>query len=145
MGEAARALDLDHSTVAYHVRRLEKAGAIVAERCGRYVRLYVNGDRPKPPSEPPAGSRRETCQSYVRAHPGADVEVAAEAARISRQATSVDLRSLAADDVVELDDAGGRLRVRPTGFSARVRSVSSRRPRSEGSPQQPASQQVPRR
>lgn len=114
MGEAARALGIDHSTVAYHVRRLEKAGAIVTERCGRYVRLYVNGDRPRPPSEPPAGSRREACLSYVRAHPGADVEAVAEAAQISRQAAWVHLRSLAADDVIELEYAGGRLRVRPT-------------------------------
>lgn len=39
----ARSVDLDESTAAYHLRRLERASVVVAERVGRVVAHYPNG------------------------------------------------------------------------------------------------------
>lgn len=39
----ARNVDLDESTAAYHLHRLERAGVVVAERVGRVVAHYPNG------------------------------------------------------------------------------------------------------
>jgi DNA-binding transcriptional ArsR family regulator len=44
VAEVANALEVDHSTAAYHLRRLEKEGRIVAERVGRVRSHVVNGD-----------------------------------------------------------------------------------------------------
>ena len=39
----ARSFDLDESTAAYHLHRLERAGVVVCERVGRVVAHYPNG------------------------------------------------------------------------------------------------------
>lgn len=39
----ARGVDLDESSAAYHLHRLERAGAVVCERIGRIVAHYPNG------------------------------------------------------------------------------------------------------
>lgn len=39
----ARSVDLDESTGAYHLHRLERAGVVVAERVGRVVAHHPNG------------------------------------------------------------------------------------------------------
>lgn len=44
VADVARALDIDHSTAAYHLRRLERQDRIVAERVGRVRSHVANGD-----------------------------------------------------------------------------------------------------
>lgn len=61
--DVARALDLSVKTVQYHVRFLEKSGAVIARRLPGRVRLYVPGMAPP----------RERAAAVDRAsHPVAD-------------------------------------------------------------------------
>lgn len=113
LGEAAQAVGVDHSTVDYHLHRLERAGAARRVRRGRAVRLFLNGPREEE-AVTPVRSRREACLAFVRANPGVALVDVAAAVGVSRGTAWVHLRTLASE---------GRIVVRVDGCGLRAEAV----------------------